>query len=145
MQKDEIAAAVVLTMKAVIAPIQERLRALEVQADTWITSTDTLLTFTRELAPVRERLTALETRPQQAGPPGKDGEPGPPGPPGTSFTFTGPWTAGKTYEPGQVVVWDGSAWHCNGATDHRPGDGTAAWTLICKRGKDGRDGKDGGR
>lgn len=59
--------------------------------------------------------------------------------------YGGVYTEGVTYEPGDVVTWAGSAWHCREATTARPGDGLKAWTLIVKRGRDGRDGKDGPR
>ncbi|MGF6839896.1 hypothetical protein QF001_003763 [Paraburkholderia youngii] len=45
------------------------------------------------------------------------------------------------YEPGDVVTWAGSAWHCNTITREQPGI-NGDWRLIVKR---GRDGKDGGR
>lgn len=54
----------------------------------------------------------------------------------------GVYVEGKSYEPGDVVTWGGSQWHCNEETTTRPGDGLKAWTLIVKRGRDGRDGKD---
>jgi hypothetical protein len=55
----------------------------------------------------------------------------------------GVWLEGKSYEQGDVVTWGGSSWHCNETTTTRPGDGSKAWTLVVKRGRDGKDGKDG--
>jgi hypothetical protein len=40
---------------------------------------------------------------------------------------------------GDVVTFGGSMWHCNAATEEKPGDGSAAWTLAAKRGRDGKD------
>jgi integrin beta 3 len=65
-------------------------------------------------------------------------------------TFTVPvplyrevWIDGRTYEPGDSVTWAGSEWHCRTTTTTKPGDGSKAWTLKVKRGRDGKDGKDG--
>lgn len=49
------------------------------------------------------------------------------------------WVAAKTYERGDCVTWSGSEWHANTTTTAKPGDGSAAWTLKVKRGRDGRD------
>jgi hypothetical protein len=49
------------------------------------------------------------------------------------------WSARKTYERGDCVTWAGSEWHCNATTTAKPGDGSAAWTLKVKRGRDGKD------
>jgi integrin beta 3 len=46
----------------------------------------------------------------------------------------------KAYVRGDVVTFGGSMWHCNAATEEKPGDGSTAWTLAAKRGRDGRDG-----
>jgi len=56
--------------------------------------------------------------------------------------YRGVYQDGKTYERGDGVTWAGSAWHCNEPTTTKPGDGSRAWTLRVKRGRDGRDGKD---
>jgi hypothetical protein len=58
--------------------------------------------------------------------------------------YRGVWLEGKAYEPGDGVTWAGSEWHCQAATTTKPGDGSKAWTLKVKRGRDGKDGKDGG-
>jgi len=57
--------------------------------------------------------------------------------------YRGIWLEGRAYEPGDGVTWSGAEWHCHTATTAKPGDGSKAWTLKVKRGKDGRDGKDG--
>lgn len=54
----------------------------------------------------------------------------------------GVYVEGKSYEPGDVVTWGGSQWHCNEETGSKPGDGSKAWTLVVKRGRDGKDGRD---
>jgi hypothetical protein len=59
--------------------------------------------------------------------------------------YQGVYTSGKAYEPGDVVSFGGSGWHCNQPTDTKPGDGNATWTLAIKHGRDGRDGKDGAK
>jgi hypothetical protein len=51
--------------------------------------------------------------------------------------FCGVYQPGR-YEPGDMVTWHGSLWHCNAATSERPGGG-AAWTLAVKCGRDGKD------
>jgi hypothetical protein len=54
----------------------------------------------------------------------------------------GVWLEGKSYERGDVVTWGGSQWHANEDTATKPGEDAKAWTLVVKRGRDGRDGKD---
>jgi hypothetical protein len=80
---------------------------------------------------------------------GKDGEPGPPGKDGlhgkdgtAGLSFEGVYQDGKSYEFGHLVTWAGSSWHCNEPTTTKPGDGSKAWTLMVKRGRDGKDGRD---
>lgn len=53
----------------------------------------------------------------------------------------GVYAEGKSYEQSDVVTWAGSQWHCNEPTTTRPGEGTKAWTLVVKRGRDGKDGQ----
>lgn len=57
--------------------------------------------------------------------------------------YRGVWVEGRTYEPGDGVTWAGSEWHCATPTTTKPGDGSKAWTLKVKRGRDGKDGQDG--
>jgi len=53
------------------------------------------------------------------------------------------WRAGNTYERGDCVTRDGSQWHCNvPSTTATPGDGSKDWTLVVKKGRDGRDLRD---
>lgn len=53
----------------------------------------------------------------------------------------GVYVEGKEYEPGDVSTYGGAQWHCNEPTKTKPGE-SKAWTLIVKRGRDGRDGQD---
>jgi hypothetical protein len=57
--------------------------------------------------------------------------------------YRGIWVEGRTYEPGDGVTWAGSEWQCHVTTTTKPGEGSKAWTLKVKRGRDGKDGKDG--
>jgi hypothetical protein len=56
--------------------------------------------------------------------------------------YRGVYLEGKSYERGDCATWGGSEWHCNEPTTTKPGDGSSAWTLKVKRGRDGKDGKD---
>lgn len=56
--------------------------------------------------------------------------------------YQGVFTEGKSYSTGDGVTWGGSEWHCNEPTSTKPGDGSKAWTLKVKRGRDGKDGLD---
>lgn len=49
---------------------------------------------------------------------------------------------GKSYEPGDIVTWAGSSWHCITPTAAKPGEGSKDWQLVVKRGRDGKDGRD---
>jgi hypothetical protein len=100
-----------------------------------------------DLGAMRERLAVLETRPPMPGPAGQDGAPGAPGPPGADGTpglvFRGVFVDGQIYDRGHLVTWAGSSWHCNSTTTTKPGEGSKAWTLMVKRGRDGKDGAPG--
>jgi hypothetical protein len=55
----------------------------------------------------------------------------------------GVYQNGKAYEKGDLVTWDGSQWNCEAeTTTDRPGEGSKAWKLVVKRGRDGKDGRD---
>ena len=95
---------------------------------------------------MRERLAVLETRPPLPGPPGPAGQDGAPGQDGTpGLEFRGVFLEGQAYDRGHLVTWAGASWHCNEPTTTKPGDGSKAWTLMVKKGRDGKDGKDGPR
>lgn len=57
--------------------------------------------------------------------------------------YQGVFIEGKAYQPGDVVTWGGSMWHCNADTSAKPGDGAKEWQLCVKRGRDGNDGRHG--
>jgi hypothetical protein len=46
---------------------------------------------------------------------------------------------GKLYERGDVTTWAGSMFHCQETTTAKPGEGSRAWVLCVKRGRDGKD------
>jgi len=50
--------------------------------------------------------------------------------------WQGVFTDGRAYQVGDLVTWEGSAWHCQRPTSMRPGDHAAAWRLMVKRGRD---------
>jgi len=140
MRDDDLAAAVVLAMRSALAPVIERLAALETIAAR--SAADAELLITREVAPLRERLVAVESRPPVPGPPGangadgRDGDRGPKGDPGMRYRDV--YKDAERYDLGDVVTWAGGAWHCNeDGTTARPGD-SKAWTLIVKRGRDAK-------
>jgi hypothetical protein len=97
---------------------------------------------------------AVSAIPRIEGPRGEKGEPGrdgrdglpggPAGPkgdtgePGRGMEYRGVWKTGEEYEVGHCTTYGGSTWHCNEPTKSKPGDGPA-WTLMVKRGRDGRD------
>lgn len=51
----------------------------------------------------------------------------------------GTYQYGRTYDAGDVVSWAGSAWQAKEITALRPDDGSKVWTLVVKRGRDGKD------
>jgi hypothetical protein len=145
---ETIAAVIVAGIQEATGPLLARVAALEarVQDDA----------LTKELGTLRERVAVVEARPPIPGPegppgaPGKDGADGLPGTPG--LQYWGVYQDGKAYARGDVVTRGGSAWHCNEPTTTAPGDAAKAWTLMVKRGGDGKpgpmgakglDGKDG--
>jgi hypothetical protein len=151
-----------LALKTALQPLGERLAVLEARPPPpdppdIISTVDAALTaerlkgalaLERALQPLGERLAALEARPPVPGPPGEKGDPGAAGVPGRDgrdgvdgtpgLTYCGVYVDGRTYEKGDLVTWAGSAWHCNATTTSKPGDGAAVWTLMVKRGRDGK-------
>lgn len=59
--------------------------------------------------------------------------------------YRGVFKEGTAYEAGDEVTWAGSAWHCIQPTTEKPGEGSKAWSLKVKRGRDGKDGLNGER
>lgn len=56
--------------------------------------------------------------------------------------YRGVWNDSQGYAKGDSVTHAGSEWHANEPTTAKPGEGSKAWTLKVKRGRDGRDGRD---
>jgi hypothetical protein len=135
---DALADAVVLTMKGALTPVLERLAA----AETRLAALGALDGRLTTLEAVRERVAALEALEPPAGPPGppgpagRDGLDGKDGTPG--LRYCGVYADGRGYALGDIVTWAGSMWHCHDATTTKPGDGSPAWTLMVKRGRDGK-------
>ena len=142
---DVLATEVVLLVKSALAPVLERLAVAETriaEVDKYAARVEGYTSFLqRDAAALGERVKAIEVRPVQPGPPG---DPGPPGKDGADgkpgLTYCGVFVEGKSYDVGELVTWGGSMWHCNEATETKPGDGSRAWTLAVKRGRDGKGG-----
>jgi hypothetical protein len=54
--------------------------------------------------------------------------------------YQGVWEQRK-YSKGSLVTWGGSCWHANRETSAKPDEDREAWTLMVKRGRDGKDAK----
>jgi hypothetical protein len=104
------------------------------------------LDMTSTLAGLDARIAGIEAREPVAGPPGPAGPPGVDGKDGApGLRYCGVYVDGKAYDVGDGVTWAGSVWHCNAPTSSRPGESSKVWTLIVKRGRDGRDAATVGR
>lgn len=57
------------------------------------------------------------------------------------MAYCGVFKQDQDYMVGDVVTWGGSAWHCNEPTKEKPD--TGPWTLMVKKGRDGKDAKHG--
>lgn len=130
----ESSLSIIQSSQAAMAVLQARFDALEPIA--------------KDISTLRERLAVVEVRPPAPGPPGEPGQPGKDGLNGKDGTagisFEGVYQEGQSYEKGNLVTWGGSSWHCNEpTTTSKPGDGSKDWTLMVKRGRDGRDGLNG--
>lgn len=146
MTADELAAIV----EGMAPVVREYVRAALGEVATRVQVLDTHLAGlthgVTEIGLMRERLAVLETRPPLPGPPGPAGQDGAPGQDGSpGLEFRGVFLEGQAYDRGHLVTWAGASWHCNEATTTKPGDGSKAWTLMVKKGRDGKDGKDGPR
>lgn len=53
-----------------------------------------------------------------------------------SAIYKGVWTDGEVNEKGDLRTWGGNIWHCNEQTTDKPKEGSSAWTLAVKRGRD---------
>jgi hypothetical protein len=142
---DALADLVLDTMQAALSPVLERVAVLQTQVERLAVAEAAVADLSKEVVGLRERAAVLETRPLLPGPAGQDGAPGPAGKDGTpGLEYCGVFVEGHAYDRGQLVTWAGAGWHCNEPTTTKPGEGSKAWTLMVKKGKDGRDGKDGG-
>jgi len=166
MRVDVLAETVAQVIAATVGPLQQRVTAVE---QAWTRTEEAMVTpalvaeVVRSLelvtatvgdvdrrgqaamAAVRERVAVLETRELVPGPPGPPGPAGVDGKDGTpGLRYCGVFVDGKDYDLGDGVTWAGSLWHCNAATTTRPGEGSKTWTLMVKRGRDGRDAAKGG-
>lgn len=50
-------------------------------------------------------------------------------------TYRGVYVSGRSYAPGDLVSWGGSAYHCDEATTEKPDSGKG-WSLFAKKGRD---------
>jgi hypothetical protein len=133
---DDVATLVGVSMKAALGPVR---------TDLAMVRADVALLFA-EFADLKARA-LLPGPPGPAGAPGpagKDGAPGEPGPIGKfADSYKDVYDAGADYARGDLVTDDGSLWLCKAeTTTDRPGR-SAAWKLICKRGKDGKNATEG--
>ena len=56
-----------------------------------------------------------------------------------TMIYRGVYREGE-YQKGDTVTYGGSLWHCNqDGTTQKPDDGSKAWTLAAKRGRDARE------
>lgn len=53
--------------------------------------------------------------------------------------YVGVFKEGEAYEPGDMVTWAGSAWHCDEPKGLKPGAPDSGWTLAVKAGRPGKD------
>lgn len=53
--------------------------------------------------------------------------------------YVGVFKEAETYEPGDMVSWAGSTWHCDEPKGLKPGSPDSGWTLAVKKGRDGKD------
>jgi hypothetical protein len=53
--------------------------------------------------------------------------------------YAGVFKESATYEPGDMVTWAGSCWHCDEPKGMKPGEPDSGWTLAVKAGRPGKD------
>ena len=156
-----LAGVVVTTVKKSIAPVLERLAAVDARLEA-------VNRIGERSISLEERLSALEARPPIAGPKGEPGERGEPGqgiediaidfdgnrsltflitrggiatkyPVAVPFLrYQGTYQFGYPYVIGDVITDKGNAWHCEAPTTLRPGT-TTAWRLMVRKGRDSRE------
>ena len=134
---DAVADAVALLVQTAIAPFAQRLAVLETKATRTIDTTD--LAVLRADLDIRINIIDAAKIPGPPGPPGPAGADGVDGKDGAAgLRYKGVYAPGATYDPGDVVTWRGSAWHCDGTTLAAPDTGRP-WQLVVKAGRDGSD------
>ena len=57
--------------------------------------------------------------------------------------YCGVWAPGQTYRKFSTATFEGHSWVARETTSEQPGNGSTAWTLQVRRGKQGREGKQG--
>jgi hypothetical protein len=86
--------------------------------------TEALKDFASMCVALSQRIERLEKRPE--------------------LKYLGVWNSEHDYPECSAVTFDGSIWIAAiSSKGLRPGDGSQAWRLAVKRGRDGRDGKEG--
>jgi hypothetical protein len=128
MRPDVLAESLGQTIRGAVSPLALRVAALETAGGG----------LAGELGGVRDRLAALEARaplPGPAGPPGPPGRDGVDGKDGAGLRWLGKHVSGKTYDVGDIVQADGSAWYCGRTTLATPGH-SPDWQLMVKHGRD---------
>lgn len=147
------AASMVLPPPVDLTSLSDRIAALEVKeaateslSDAIRRTSSAVVDASKDVGALRERVAVLEVKGQMPGPAGEPGAPGKDGIDGkdghAGMSYEGVYQEGQTYEKGQLVTWGGSGFHCNTQTTAKPGEGSKDWTLMIKRGRDGKDGKD---
>lgn len=53
--------------------------------------------------------------------------------------YRGVFKEAEIYEPGDMVTWAGSCWHCDEPKGLKPGAPDSGWTLAVKAGRPGKD------
>lgn len=59
-----------------------------------------------------------------------------------AFDYRGYWSGGMKAKRNEAYTHDGSIWLAHRSTDDTPSKASPAWSIICRKGRDGRDGKD---
>jgi hypothetical protein len=55
--------------------------------------------------------------------------------------YRGVFKEGESYERGDIATFGGCAWHCEKETTAKPVAGSDDWSLMVKKGRDGKDAK----
>jgi len=154
----ELAAAMATVVKDYVRADRAALETRLAVAETQLAAHET---FTKELGALRERVAVIEVRPVLPGPPG---DPGPPGKDGVDgkpgLAFKGVYNHERTYDPGEVVRWGGSTYHCvktvtgvkpdaiaphtagpDGSMEFRGVNGKDFWELFVSKGDPGKAAK----